>query len=384
MSSPAVKSYESKATHSPTIGVAVVGTGFGQKVHIPGFQAYPRTQIVAVYHRDIDKAKAIAQTHNIPQACQTLEEVVALPEVQAVSISTPPFLHYKMAKTVLQAGKHLLLEKPTALSATEAKDLYQLALANKVVATLDFEFRFVPAWQRLAELLSEGYVGQKRLIRIDWLVSSRADASRPWNWYSRKDQGGGALGALGSHTFDYINWLFGPVRRLYAQLNTGISFRPDPADGGELKPVDADDTCMLMLELADGTPCQVCISAAVYAPRPHWVEVYGDRGTLVLGSHNQKDYVHGFHLWASPAGQPLTELEIPMRLTFRKTYTDGRIAPFIRVVDQWVQGIDRGEALTPSLREGVYSQLLMDLSHTSAQKRSWVDVPELDTFLASS
>lgn len=288
MSSPAVKSYESKATHSPTIGVAVVGTGFGQKVHIPGFQAYPRTQIVAVYHRDIDKAKAIAQTHNIPQACQTLEEVVALPEVQAVSISTPPFLHYKMAKTVLQAGKHLLLEKPTALSATEAKDLYQLALVNKVVATLDFEFRFVPAWQRLAELLSEGYVGQKRLIRIDWLVSSRANASRPWNWYSRKDQGGGALGALGSHTFDYISWLFGPVQRLCAHLNTGISFRPDPADGEELKPVDADDTCMLMLELADGTPCQVCISAAVYAPRPHWVEVYGDRGTLVLGSHNQK------------------------------------------------------------------------------------------------
>jgi len=384
MPSPVVKSfYESTAAQSPPIGVAVVGTGFGQKVHIPGFQAYPRTQVVAVYHRDIDKAKAIAQTHNIPQACQTLEEVVALPEVQAVSISTPPFLHYEMAKTVLQAGKHLLLEKPTALSATEAKDLYQLALANKAVAMLDFEFRFVPAWQRLAELLSEGYVGQKRLIKIDWLVSSRADASRPWNWYSRKDQGGGALGALGSHAFDYIGWLFGPVRRLCAQLNTGISFRPDPANGGELKPVDADDTCMLMLELADGTPCQVCMSAAVYAPRPHWVEVYGDRGTLVLGSHNQKDYIHGFHLWASQAGQPLTELEIPMRLTFGKTYTDGRIAPFIRVVDQWVQGIDRGEALTPSLREGVYSQLLMDLSQTSHARQGWVDVPELENFLAN-
>lgn len=381
MPSPSVDSSKSTANALPMIGVAVVGTGFGQKVHIPGFKAHPRTQVAAVYHRDIEKAKAIAQTHNIPHACQTIAEVVALPEVQAVSISTPPFLHYEMAKTVLQAGKHLLLEKPTTLSAVEARELYHLARENSVIATLDFEYRFVPAWQRLAELLSEGYVGQKRLIRIDWLVSSRADASRPWNWYSRKDRGGGALGALGSHAFDYISWLFGPVQQLCAQLSTTIPMRSDPTSG-ELKPVDADDTCTIELELADGTPCQVCISAAVYAHRTHWVEVFGDRGTLVLGSHNQKDYVHGFHLWGNTAGEPLTQLEIPMRLSFGKTYTDGRIAPFIRVVDQWVQGIDKGEAMAPSLREGVYSQLLMDLSHTSDQQRGWVDVPDLATFLA--
>ncbi len=381
MPSPSVDSSKSTANALPMIGVAVVGTGFGQKVHIPGFKAHPRTQVAAVYHRDIEKAKAIAQTHNIPHACQTIAEVVALPEVQAVSISTPPFLHYEMAKTVLQAGKHLLLEKPTTLSAVEARELYHLARENSVIATLDFEYRFVPAWQRLAELLSEGYVGQKRLIRIDWLVSSRADASRPWNWYSRKDRGGGALGALGSHAFDYISWLFGPVQQLCAQLSTTIPMRSDPTSG-ELKPVDADDTCTIGLELADGTPCQVCISAAVYAHRTHWVEVFGDRGTLVLGSHNQKDYVHGFHLWGNTAGEPLTQLEIPMRLSFGKTYTDGRIAPFIRVVDQWVQGIDKGEAMAPSLREGVYSQLLMHLSHTSDQQRGWVDVPDLATFLA--
>ncbi|MBV9389619.1 MAG: Gfo/Idh/MocA family oxidoreductase [Chroococcidiopsidaceae cyanobacterium CP_BM_ER_R8_30] len=206
---------------------------------------------------------------------------------------------------------------------------------------------------------------------------------RPWNWYSRKDRGGGALGALGSHAFDYINWLFGPVRRLCARLSTAIPTRPDPATG-EMKPVDADDTCLLMLELADGTPCQVSISAAVHAPRPHWLEVYGDRGTLVLGSHNQKDYVHGFHLWAAPSGQPLTEVEIPTHLAFPQTYTDGRIAPFIRVVEQWVRGIDRGEALTPSLREGVYSQLLMDLAQASHEQSNWIDVPELDMFLTKN
>jgi predicted dehydrogenase len=377
MSSPSNPSKEQRA-----IGVAVVGTGFGEKIHIPGFQAHPRTQLVAVYHRDLDKAKAIAQSQNIPHACDRLEDALALPDVAAVSISTPPFLHYEMAKTVLQAGKHLLLEKPMTLSAAEARELYQLAARQGVVAMMDFEFRFIPAWQLLAEYLAEGYVGQKRLVKIDWLVSSRADASRPWNWYAQKDKGGGALGAVGSHAFDYISWLFGSVRRLCAQLSTAIPERPDPTNGDKLKPVDADDTCLVMLELADGTPCQLCISSVAYQGRGHFVEVYGDRGTLVLGSDNQKDYVHGFRLLAAPAGKPLAEVEIPKRLAFSQTYTDGRLAPFIRVVDQWVQGIDADKVMTPSLQEGVYSQLLMDLTHQSNETGSWVEVPSLEAFLA--
>ncbi|MEQ8755303.1 MAG: Gfo/Idh/MocA family oxidoreductase [Coleofasciculus sp. G1-WW12-02] len=364
------------------IGVAVIGTGFGQKIHIPGFQIYPRTKVVAVYNPNLDKARAVAESHNIPQGCSRLEDILAMPEVQAVSISTPPFLHYQMAQQVLQARKHLLLEKPMTLCATETRDLYHLANKQGVVAMPDFEFRFVPAWQLLAEYLESGYVGQKRLIKIDWLVSSRADAQRVWNWYAQKEKGGGALGAVGSHAFDYINWLFGSVRRLCAFRSTAIPERPDPSEGGKLKPVDADDTCLLMLELADGTPCQLCLSSVTYNGRGHFVEVYGDRGTLILGSSNQDDYVHGFHLWAAPAGESLTQVDIPKRLAFPQVYPDGRLAPFIRVVDQWVQSIDTGEPIIPSLREGVYSQLLMDLTHQSDQHRNWVDVPSLSSFLA--
>jgi predicted dehydrogenase len=360
----------------PPIGVAVVGTGFGQKVHIPAFQAHHRTQVVAVYHRHLAKAKAIAQAHQIPYACQTVEEIVALPEVQAVSISTPPFLHYSMAQVVLDAGKHLLLEKPTTLNVDEAIDLLQRARSQRSVTSLNFEFRFIPAWMRLAELLAEGYVGKPRLVKVDWLVPSRADASRPWNWYARRDQGGGALGAIGSHAFDYIAWLFGPVRQIQARLKVSVPQRPD-TESGELKPVDADDVCMILLELADGTPCQMCLSAATYQGRGHWLEVYGDRGTLVLGSGNQKDYVHGFKLWGSHQGEPLQELAIPDRLEFPRTFEDGRIAPFIRVIDQWVQGMDQGRSLPPSLQEGVYSQQLMDLAHRSNQLGSWVAVPPL-------
>ncbi|MDJ0737585.1 MAG: Gfo/Idh/MocA family oxidoreductase [Nostocaceae cyanobacterium] len=366
--------------YKSVIGVAVVGTGFGKKVHIPGFQAHPETEVVAVYNPNLNKAKEIAEANNIPHACDTIADIVNLPEVEAVSISTPPFLHYEMAKAALEAGKHLLLEKPVTLNVEEAKELYYLAREKGVIATVDFEFRFVPGWQLFSELLAEGYVGNKRLIRIDWLGSSRGDANRPWNWYSRQDKGGGALGSLGSHAFDYIHWLFGPVRSLNAHFTTAIPQRPYPATG-ELKPVNTDDTCMLMLELADGTPTQVSISAVVHAPRTHWIEVYGDKGTLVLGSENQKDYIHGFRVWASQPGKPLSEIEIPNRLIFPKNYADGRISAFIRVVEQWVQGIKTGEQNIPSLREGVYSQLLMDLSHESNDILSWVKVPDLEEFL---
>jgi predicted dehydrogenase len=353
------------------VRVAVVGTGFGQKVHIPGLQAHHRTEVVAVYHRDLAKARAIAADYGIPHACDTVEAIVALPEVEAVSVSTPPFLHHAMARTVLQANKHLLLEKPTALSTAEAQDLADLAQQRNLIATMDFEFRFVPEWQRLAELLAEDYVGNLRFVKIDWTVPGRANPERPWNWYARKDQGGGALGAFASHTFDYITWLFGPIQRLCARLSTAIPQRPDPATG-EGKPVDADDTCSLVLDLANGVPCQVAISSVTYAGRGHWVEVYGDRGTLVLGSDNLKDYVHGFQLYGSQAGAPLQPLAIPERLQFPTTYADGRIAPFVRVVNHWVNDIDRGNPTAPSIQEGVVSQRLMDLAHQAHATNTWV------------
>lgn len=368
-------------TNNNQIGVAVVGTGFGQKIHIPGFQEHPRTEVVAVYNRNLNKAKEIADANKIYYAYSDLDKILSLPEVDAVSISTPPFLHYEMAKKVLEAKKHLLLEKPMAMNANQVKELYHLAKAQGVVAIADFEFRYVPAWLSLAEHLKDDYVGKKRLIKIDWLITSRANPKRDWNWYSRRELGGGALGAVASHAFDYISWLFGSVSRLSGYLNCAIPERPDHNDGGKMKPVDADDTCLIMMELEDGTPVQLSVSSVTYASRGHWVEIYGEKGTLVLGSSNLKDYVHGFELFASPPGKSLKKISILKKYDFERVFTDGRLAPFIRVVDRFVTSIDSGESLDPSLKEGVYSQLLMDLTHKSHQQKSWVNVPNLDSFI---
>lgn len=363
------------------IGIALVGTGFGQKIHLPAFQHHHRTEVVAIYHRDLAKAQKIAQDHHIPHADDNLARILQLPEVKGVSISTPPFLHYEMAKLVLESGKHLLLEKPLNLNANETKELDHLAKSKKLIVTPDFEFRFIPAWQLLKEYLDQDYVGKKRLIKIDWLVTSRADKDRPWNWYSQKEKGGGALGAIGSHVFDYISWLFGDINKLSAHLSCAVTQRPDPLDQNKLKLVDADDTCLIMLELNDGTPCQINLSSVTYHGRGHWLEIYGDQGSLILGSDNLKDYVHGFKLMGAKAGSDLKEITIPERLEFPQVFPDGRLAPFIRVVDLFVQSIEQNQNLTPSLKEGIYSQLLMDLSHQSHKEKCWVTVPKIEDFL---
>ena len=356
------------------IGVALIGTGFGQKVHLPALRANPNIEVVAVYHRDRTTAETIAKTHNIPHAYTTLQDIINLPDVQAVTIATPPFLHYDMAKAALNAGKHILLEKPTTLNEAQAQELYELATEKNLIATMNFEFRYIPAWQRLSELLNDGYVGNIRYAKVDWLVSSRADANRPWNWYAQKDLGGGALGAIGSHAFDYITWLLGDVKRVSARLSTSILQRPDPIENNQLKSVTADDTCNILLELGSQVPVQVCLSSVAMQGRGHFIEIYGDRGTLILGSDNQKDYVHGFKLLGSQNNEPLQELVIPASLEFAQTYDDGRIAPIARVVDAWIQAIQTGKPMSPSLKDGVVSQRIMDACHRSNDTDRWVTV----------
>ncbi len=360
--------------------MAVLGTGFGQKVHLPALQIHPLTRPVAVYHRDRPTAERLAAEAHVPLGSDSLSEILAHPEVDAVTLATPPFLHYPMGVEVLKAGKALLLEKPTALNGEEAIALWRLAQAEHLVTAVDFEYRFVPAWQYLADLLKSAYLGQPYLIRLDWLMSSRVDPARPWNWYSQRQQGGGVLGALGSHSFDYLYWLFGPARRLQARLQTAIRERPDPIDG-HLRRVDADDVALITLELADGTPCQIALSSVCRHGRGHWLEIYGDRGTLILGSSNQQDYVHGFRLWGCQNSNALQELPIPHGYAFAQEYADGRLAPFLRVLDHWVQDLQAGLSTAPSLREGVYSQLLMDLVHAADREGGWKTIPALETVL---
>ncbi|RCL53715.1 MAG: gfo/Idh/MocA family oxidoreductase [Synechococcus sp. MED-G71] len=365
--------------HQPRpLGVAVAGLGFGEKVHLPALRACAATEPVALWHPRRERVEQAAAAAALP-GTDDFQALLHDPAVEAVVIATPPAARFSLAQQALQAGKHLLLEKPVALSAHEAAELERLALAQGCICAVNFEYRAVPAFQQLSLMLQQGWVGDPWLLRFDWLMGSRANPERAWNWYSQLQEGGGVLGALGSHAFDMLAWLVGPVRQLQAQLAVAIEERPRP-NGQGMGAVDAADTAFLQLELEphwDGArhclPAQVALASTARQGRGCWLEIYGSAGTLVLGSANQKDYVHGFSLQGSRQGEPLAPLPPDPSLSFQRSWEDGRIAPVSRLQGWWAEAVRQRRPMVPGLLEGLAAQQAMDaclVSHESQRSVS--------------
>jgi predicted dehydrogenase len=345
------------------LGVAIAGLGFGEKVHLPALRACPGTEPVALWHPRAERLQAACRQADLP-GHSDVDALLADPAVEALVIATPPEPRFELARRALEAGKHLMLEKPVALDAGQAEELQRLAMARGLVVAVDFEYRAVPLFQQLQALLDSGALGELVLVKLDWLMGSRADPSRPWTWYSQAAAGGGVLGALGTHAFDLLHWLVGPTLELQAQLTTSIDERPLPDGSGRMGVVDAEDIALVQLRLDGPTgrpvPAQMTLASVTRRGRGCWLEIYGREGTAVLGSDNQMDYVHGFNLWLARGGEPLRRLEPDPRWAFPRTWEDGRIAPVERLHGWWSAAVRQRRPMVPGLTEGVASQACCD------------------------
>ena len=361
---------------SRPLRVAIAGLGFGEKVHLPALRDCPLTEPVALWHPRAERLEAACRSSGLAGSTH-FEALLADPAIDALVLATPPEPRFELARAALEAGKHLLLEKPVALDAAAIEELQRLALRQGVTVAVDFEYRAVPLFQQLAALLADGVLGDPWLVKLDWLMSSRADASRPWSWYSQASAGGGVLGALGTHAFDTLHWLLGPSQSVRGQLSTAIRERPLPpaasgnattafSTAGALAQVDAEDIALIQLELLDRAsrpvPAQVTLASVTRCGRGHWLELYGSEATLVLGSSNQADYVHGFQLWMARPGESLRAVPADPALAYPRTWEDGRIAPVRRLISWWAEAIGEGRPMVPGLAEAVASQRVCDLA----------------------
>ncbi|MFM7313207.1 MAG: Gfo/Idh/MocA family protein [Cyanobium sp.] len=358
----------SPASHRP-LGVAIAGLGFGEKVHLPALRDCPLTEPVALWHPRRERLEQACAASGLP-GFSDFEALLADPRVEALVIATPPEPRAALAEAAIDAGKHLLLEKPVALDAGRIEELHRRAIGAGICVAVDFEYRAVPAFQQLRALLQSEPVGTPWLVKLDWLMGSRADASRPWNWYSQRAAGGGVLGSLGTHAFDTLHWLFGPTRSLTASRSQAIPHRPLADGSGRLAAVDAEDIALLQLDLesADGQrlPAQVSLAAVTRPGRGYWIELYGSEGSLVLGSANQADYVHGFGLRQAGPGGGLQEIQPDPGLAFPHTWPDGRVAPVRRLIQWWAEAAREGRPMVPGLAEAALSQRVCDLALVSA------------------
>ncbi|MCP9818441.1 Gfo/Idh/MocA family oxidoreductase [Synechococcus sp. Cruz-9H2] len=350
---------------SQPLQVALAGLGFGEKVHLPALRACPGTEPVALWHPRPERLEAACRAAELP-GHSDFAALLADPAVEAVVIATPPGPRFELARAALEAGKHLLLEKPVALEVAQVRALRRLAIERGLSVAVDFEYRAVPVFQQLKALLTQGVLGDPWLVRFDWLMSSRADPGRAFSWASQRSEGGGVLGSLGTHAFDSLEWLVGPVRQLSASLSTAIHQRPLPATPERSGVVDADDVALLQLELETSTgasvPAQLSLSSVTRAGRGCWLEFHGSEATLILGSDNQADYVHGFHLWLARPGEALQPVPADPALAFGRTWADGRIAPVARLQGWWSDSVREGRPMMPGLAEGERSQLCCDLA----------------------
>ncbi|MFM7266935.1 MAG: Gfo/Idh/MocA family protein, partial [Cyanobium sp.] len=179
-------------TASP-LRVAVAGLGFGEKVHLSALRDCPDTEPVALWHPRPERLAQACASHQLPGSSD-FQSLLADPQIDALVIATPPEPRVALARAALEAGKALLLEKPVATDAAAIEELQRLALRQGLPVAVDFEYRAVPLFQQLAALLEQGVLGTPWLVKFDWLMGSRADASRPWSWYSQASEGGGVLG----------------------------------------------------------------------------------------------------------------------------------------------------------------------------------------------
>ncbi len=349
----------------PPIGVAIAGLGFGESVHLKALAAQSDLEAVALWHPRRERLDQACLEHNLP-GYHDWESLLCDPRVQAVIIATPPEPRFALALQALKAGKHLLLEKPVALKAESVAELQRIAIQNRLSVAVDYEYRAVPLFMQAARMLEAGAVGTPWLVKLDWLMSSRADASRPWSWYSQREAGGGVLGALGTHAFDMLAWLIGPIRSVQGLNSVSIKERPHPSGG--MAPVDAEDVSLIQMQLDwqgrsdQRVPAQVNLASVARNGRGCWLEIYGSHGSLTLGSSNQKDYVHGFGLWHTPMGEATRNIDADAEFMFPTTWSDGRVAPVARIQSWWAHSIQTGAPMVPGLSEGLISQQACDQS----------------------
>jgi predicted dehydrogenase len=344
--------------------IGIIGAGFGVQVYVPAFRS-EGWDVVAICSRSPQKAAqasaatGVADTHTEPL------ELIARDDLDAVAIATPPPGHRPLSVAALASGKHVLCEKPFAMNAAEANEMCDAAERSGLTAMVGHEFRHTPQRAYVKALLDEGYVGEFQLCTIELYLDRYVTAKpRPYTWMASLSEGGGLLGALGSHYVDGLRHWFGDIASVSGRLATLRPDLVDPATDAAVK-ADADDTFLFTLEFVNGGFATMTASFATTPTRGAKIAVMGTRGTLIAEQPGPNPMEDGVVI-ASRDGAPLEPLVTPSRYTPFIDARDHRLMAFRLLVREFTRGIDERSSPSPNFVDGLRCQQALDAVRASS------------------
>ena len=357
-----------------TVRVAVLGAAnFSEVAHIPGINAHPRGKVVALYSRDLKRAEEMAQKTGVADATDNLEALLAREDVDAVTVPSTNLNHYRYSIAALKAGKHVFCEKPMAVNAEQAAEMTREAKARGLVNQMSFIFRYTLCLQRMRQMVRAGEIGTPHYFSIEQQGYSIHRPGRVTWRASTEEHGAGHLGEMGSHCFDTVNFVLGPVAGYVSELAavTHIVPRELSAEDGSTRPVETLDLASCLLRLEKGLSGEMLTSRCTPASSPLGgmgvVTVVGDKGALLANmTRGDKEIFQRLE-----PGKGWQEIQLPPEAT------DGSPHAIYRMMGSFVDSVLRGGVDTEQdadFEAGYRTQAAIDAAIAGGQSHKWEQV----------
>jgi len=346
----------------------VIGAGgFAEICHVPGLQSHPQAEVVLLCGRNEGRRQAIAARLGVPETAGEFREVMQRADIDAVTITTPNVSHHEIALAALAAGKHVFCEKPLAMTALEAEAMARAAEERGRINQVAFTFRYTNGVSRLREMLREGAIGTPFFVRMvgEGWGDLRPEAKVAWR-HQAALAGAGMLADMGSHYFDLVNWVVGPVTEVCGLLHTVERTRPD-AEGRPVR-VDSDDLAHAWFRTAGGIQGEFRSSRITPSHGDSgFIEVVGDQGALMATlSRGNRDELQLLR----PNGAA-EQISLPPESQSGETYALGRMMRAF--IDSILRGHSQPE-IAPTFDDGLAAQRAQDAVLRSVSARAWQEV----------
>lgn len=289
---------------SSIINAAVIGVGVGS-AHIEGYMASPGARLAAVCDADATRLETARQKYGVELAFTDYHELLARDDIDAVSVALPNDLHAPVAIAALEAGKHVLCEKPLAINGVAAQQIIDAAERNGRKLMVCFNYRYRPDARWLKQLIADGQMGKLYFAKAGWLRNSGIPGLG--GWFTRKQRsGGGPLIDLGVHMLDLSLWLldYPAVKSVSGITFAEFGSRGVKTFGGRFvnpgSAFDVEDLAAALIRFTDGTALQLEVSWASHTKAgrdDYFVTLYGNQGgaDLYVANYTNVDTVVFHH-----------------------------------------------------------------------------------------